>query len=131
MENTPRKSFTKLQKLKMFESQKGLCGICGGKIQAGDKTIVEHMRALALGGTNETGNVCVVHMECASIKTQKEDNPRIRKAKRAKASIFGFKDDGQAKIHNRGFAPSGRSKRSVCDTSLKIMPRRQMFEDMQ
>jgi|DEB3_MinimDraft_2_1074329.scaffolds.fasta_scaffold05149_4 hypothetical protein len=130
MEDTPRKYLTALQKLKLFESQKGLCGLCGRKIFPGEKTIVEHMRALALGGTNDIANLCVAHEACAANKTSKEDIPRIRKSKAAKAHTFGFKNDGGRKLAGRGFPAVSAGKRSVCDPSLKVMPRRPMFTEM-
>lgn len=129
MEDTPRKYLTALQKLKLFESQKGLCGLCGRKIFPGEKTIVEHMRALALGGTNEIDNLCIVHEACAANKTSKEDIPRIRKAKSAKASAYGFKNDGRNNI-GRGFGSRRLSEGSVRNPSLKIVPRRPMFTEM-
>jgi len=129
MEDTPRKYLTALQKLKLFESQKGLCGLCGRKIFPGEKTIVEHMRPLALGGTNDIGNLCVAHEACSADKTSKEDIPRIRKAKSAKARSFGFKNDGGRKLAGRGFGAALSGNRSVHDPSLKIMPRRPMFTE--
>lgn len=126
METTPRKKFTALQKLKIFEAHKGQCCICGGKIIPGDGFILEHKRALALGGTNEIENLGPAHKSCAADKTSTQDLPKINKSKRAKAAVLGCKDDTRSTIPGRGFSSSGRRSR-LLDPSLKIVPRRAMF----
>jgi 5-methylcytosine-specific restriction endonuclease McrA len=95
---TLRKPLTPTQRLKLFESERGICCICGLKIVG--KFIDEHKRALGLGGGNEMDNRGVAHPKCADIKTQTEDMPRIVKAKAQKRAAHGIKSEGP-KIQNR------------------------------
>lgn len=126
---TPRKYLTALQKLKLFEDHKGKCALCGNEIRIGEAWIVEHMRALALGGTNEKSNLAPAHIACAQNKTSKEDAPRIAKSKRQKASALGCKDDKRQRIKSAGFPKRDRT-RNVSDVSLNPLPRRPMYEDL-
>ena len=83
-----RKPYTPLQRTKMFDEHKGICCICGCKIQVGQKWIDEHERALALGGTNDPDNRGPAHAKCALVKT-KDDMQRINKAKNTRAKHVG------------------------------------------
>ena len=84
-----RKPLTPLQRAKLFDEHGGICCICGCKIQAGEKWIDEHRRALGLLGTNEMTNRGPAHVKCASVKTATEDIPMIAKAKRTRAKHLG------------------------------------------
>lgn len=53
-------------KQSLYEQQKGLCYICGEAL--GDKFEIDHILALADGGTNDIGNLCVVHRTCNAKK---------------------------------------------------------------
>lgn len=123
---TKRKPLTPTQRLKLFEAHKGLCGLCGGQIKAGDRWIVEHMRPLALGGTNDIDNLFPVHAACADTKTHGSngDTSRIAKAKRQKMKSLGIRKSTQ-KIMSPGF-PKFEKERPK---TTKIAPRRAMFED--
>lgn len=122
---TPRKPLTPTQRLKLFEAHKGICGICGQQIRSGEKWIDEHLRALALGGSNDLENRAPVHVACAATKTAKEDLPRIAKAKRQKMRSLGIKRDGP-KIQSRGFEKAEKPGR---EGRLKLPPRRSIYED--
>jgi 5-methylcytosine-specific restriction protein A len=87
---TPRKPLTPTQRLKLFEDHKGKCGICGLKIQAGEKWIDEHLRALGLAGSNDMENRAPAHVKCAADKT-KQDVSDIARAKRRKMRHLGIK----------------------------------------
>lgn len=87
---TPRKPLTPTQRLKLFEDHKGICGICEQQIQVGEKWRDEHLRPLGLAGGNEWKNRAPVHIKCAEGK-DKEDIPRIAKAKRQKMAALGIK----------------------------------------
>lgn len=89
---TIRKPLTPTQRLKMFEAHKGLCVICGGKITGA--FIDEHIRPLALGGSNEPSNRGPAHLDCARDKTQ-ADMARITKAKAQKKAALGIKAETQ------------------------------------
>jgi 5-methylcytosine-specific restriction protein A len=120
---TPRKPLTPTQRLKMFEAHGGKCALCGLQIHAGEKWVDEHLRALALGGSNDADNRAPVHVACAAVKTHQEDIPRIAKAKRQKMAALGIRSDTKPKIQSRGFVRKERQEK------LALPPRRAMFED--
>ena len=80
---TKRKHLTPRQRLQLFEFRRGRCCICFQKISG--KFIVEHWRALGLGGENDADNLDITHPKCAAAKT-KDDMARINKAKAQKRS---------------------------------------------
>ena len=129
METTPRKYLSASAKLKLYEKHKGVCVLCGGKIIPGDKWIVEHLRPLALGGTNEDGNLAPVHVACAAAKTfgKEGDNARSAKSKRQKIAALGIKADARkAGFSHRGFPKRNREPR---DAPLKVMPRKSLYTE--
>jgi 5-methylcytosine-specific restriction enzyme A len=123
---TPRKPLTPTQRLKLFEAHKGLCGICGGQIKAGEGWIDEHIIPLGLGGSNDLSNRAPVHAACADSKTHGKDGDvaKIAKAKRVKMRHLGISRPKQ-KIASRGF-PKFEKERPA---ATKVMPRRFMFTD--
>lgn len=125
---TKRKPLTPTQRLKLFEAHKGLCGLCGAQIRAGEQWIDEHIIPLGLGGTNDMENRAPVHVQCANSKTHGSDGDvaRIAKAKRVKMRHLGIRK-ATPKIQSRGFAKAMREPK----TTTKVMPRRGMFEDAQ
>lgn len=120
---TPRKPLTPTQRLKLFEAHGGKCSLCGLQIKAGEKWIDEHLRALALGGSNDIDNRAPVHVACAEAKTHKEDLPRIAKAKRQKMASLGIKRDAGPKIKSAGF-PSRKDR-----TPKVSLPPRNIYQD--
>ena len=86
---TPRKGLTPTQRLKLFEAHRGICALCSRPIR-GEPWRDEHLRALGLGGGNETENRAPVHIACAEAKDA-DDIPRIAKAKRQKMANLGIK----------------------------------------
>ena len=123
---TARKSLTPTQRLKLFEAHKGLCGLCGAQIRAGELWIDEHIIPLGLGGSNDLTNRAPVHVVCADSKTHGKDGDvaKIAKAKRQKMRHLGISRPKQ-KIASRGF-PKFEKERPQ---ATKIAPRRSMFED--
>jgi hypothetical protein len=115
---------TPTQRLKLFEAHKGICVLCSKEIRAGEKWIDEHIRPLALGGTNDLENRRPVHVACAEIKTP-NDLSQIAKAKRQKRAGLGIKKD-TPKIESRGFETSRKNPR-IQKLSL---PPRPMFKDV-
>jgi 5-methylcytosine-specific restriction endonuclease McrA len=89
-ETTPRKPLTTKQRVELFKEHKGLCCICKGRINVGEKWIDEHINPLGLTGTNEMSNRGPAHVACAKGKT-KGDLSNIAKAKRVEAKHFGAK----------------------------------------
>ncbi len=121
---TPRKPLTPTQRLKLFETHKGICVLCTKEIKSGEKWIDEHIRPLALGGTNDLNNRRPVHVACAEIKTP-QDLAQIAKAKRQKKAALGIKKDAPP-IKSRGFETT-RKESKIQKISL---PPRPMFEDI-
>lgn len=117
---TPRKPLTRQQRLKLFEAHKGVCWRCKRQIVAGEKWRDEHIRPLALGGTNNIENRAPVHEACAREK-DKEDLPRIAQAKRQKMMALGIKDERRQRIKSRGFPKVEKRPRIV---KQQLPPRR-------
>lgn len=91
---TKRKHMTPRMRLKIWENHKGMCALCGGKIDGvRQRWIVEHMRALELGGEDSESNMAPVHEACAIAKTvgKNGDHARAAKAKRVKTKHLGIK----------------------------------------
>jgi 5-methylcytosine-specific restriction endonuclease McrA len=108
---TERKVLTPTQRLKLFEQHRGVCGICGVYIRAGDRWIAEHLTPLALGGTNDLSNLAPVHEKCAALKT-KDDMKRAAKAKAQKRAHLGIKPQGP-RIVSQGFPKREKPQRFV------------------
>lgn len=122
---TPRKPLTPTQRLKLFEAHKGICGICTREIRGGEPWIDEHMRPLALGGSNDLENRRPVHVACAAAKTS-NDLASIAKAKRQKRASLGIKKEGP-KIQSRGF-DRAEKHRAIDKTVLPGLPRRGLYQ---
>lgn len=89
------------------------CG-CGEKLQPMTEGVIdEHLRALALLGTNALENRALYRKPCARKKTDEQDTPRIAKAK-AQAGETGQyarrQKRGHGSIQSRGF-DNTRTKR--------------------
>lgn len=87
---THRGRMSPSRRLRIYEAHKGLCCLCGLKIEAGQKWIVEHLRALELGGEDAESNMAPAHESCAIEKTR-GDHHRAAKAKRVKARHIGIR----------------------------------------
>jgi 5-methylcytosine-specific restriction enzyme A len=83
-----RKPLTTKQRVQLFFDRKGECCICKGKIDAASSWIDEHIRPLAMGGSNDWENRGCAHVGCAKDKTKK-DMGDIAKAKRLEANHIG------------------------------------------
>lgn len=91
---TPRKKLTPRARLAIWERDKGVCCLCSGVIDgAREKWIVEHIRALELGGEDVEANMGVAHVKCADDKTHgpSGDHAMAGKAKRMKRAHIGIK----------------------------------------
>jgi 5-methylcytosine-specific restriction endonuclease McrA len=122
---TKRKPLTPTQRLKLFEAHKGLCGICGAQIRAGDLWIDEHIIPLGLGGSNDMENRAPVHVQCAHSKTHgsQGDVAKIAKAKRQKMKSLGIERQ-KVKIKSRGFLTSRKEPR----IEKAVLPPRNIYE---
>lgn len=90
---TPRKKLTPRQRLSIWERDKGVCCLCRAPIDGvREKWIVEHLRALELGGEDVEANMGVAHAKCADHKTHGKDGDHAKaaKAKRVKSKHLGI-----------------------------------------
>ena len=91
---TKRKNMTPRMRLKVWEAHRGICVLCNNKIDGvRERWIVEHLRALELGGEDTEDNMAPAHETCAIAKTigKKGDHARAAKAKRVKSKHLGIK----------------------------------------
>lgn len=119
---TKRERLTPRQLLKLWETEGGVCCICGFKIDPGKKWldtlkgekgfIDEHGRALGLGGSNKLSNRGVAHIRCAEVKTREQDMPAINKAKAQKRAHLGIAKH-VAPIKSAKFKISPRTARNL------------------
>ena len=87
---TRRGRLSKRDVLAAWEKHRGVCVICHQKIDgARADWILEHVRALELGGADTLDNLGPAHLECARDKTR-DDHHRAAKAKRQKARNLGI-----------------------------------------
>lgn len=90
---TARGRLSRRDRLSVWEAHGGVCVLCGNKINPTDKWVVEHIRALALGGLDTKDNMGPAHHFCAAEKTagNSGDIAKIAKAKRRKARHLGIR----------------------------------------
>jgi 5-methylcytosine-specific restriction endonuclease McrA len=96
----------------MFEAHSGLCCICKTLIRAGDPWIDEHIRPLALGGSNEMANRGPAHRVCAEVKTE-SDMERIVKAKAQKKAALGIKREDTKKIESALMKKAEKARKNL------------------
>lgn len=86
---TRRRSLSGHSRLKVWERAGGVCVICGHSIDGvRDRWIVEHIRALELGGPDEFDNMGPAHEACGRDKTR-DDHAATAQAKRRKIRHLG------------------------------------------
>lgn len=87
---TPRGRLSRLDRLAAWERTGGVCVICHRLIDPiKERWLVEHVRALELGGLDVPENRGPAHvLVCAEVKTA-DDHRRAAKAKRVKAKRIG------------------------------------------
>lgn len=113
---------SKARRLRVWDAYKGVCHLCGMAIKTGDAWHVEHIVALACGGTDEDANMAPAHIDCHAPKT-KDDVRVAAKIKRVAARHIGAKPAPKATIANRGFPKRGR----VRIEKPPLPPRRAMW----
>ena len=74
----PRKRLTAKQRLQMFLDAKGVCCVCGGKIDGVREAWDEHVNPLWLSGDNSAPNRAPAHEKCARMKTSGEAGARSK-----------------------------------------------------
>ncbi|MER2265744.1 HNH endonuclease [Methylobacterium oxalidis] len=86
---TPRSCLSPRRRLQAWERTNGKCVVCGERIDgARERWIVEHIRALELGGADELDNMGPAHEACGREKTR-DDHARTARAKRQKLRHIG------------------------------------------
>lgn len=103
-----RKPLTAKQRAELALAQKGVCGCgCGGKLDAREGIIDEHVLALGLMGANDLSNRSLWRKPCSDAKTYSKDLPAIAKAKRIEAREEGTRRLRKP-ILGRGFGSVSR-----------------------
>lgn len=87
-----RRSMSTTRRLRIFEAAKGVCHICGGKIDGTREAWdADHVIALEISGDDTDDNLRPAHKACHRAKTSAQDVPQIAKAKRVRAKHLGAK----------------------------------------
>lgn len=84
---TRRRTFTTLQRAAFFERHKGICYLCGQKIDGiHEKWEIEHIIAREIMGkdADEDSNLALAHVSCHRAKTR-DDKAAIAKSNRIRA----------------------------------------------
>jgi 5-methylcytosine-specific restriction endonuclease McrA len=113
---TARHKLTPHRRLIIWEKAAGVCVLCNRPIDGvRERWVVEHIRALELGGADDRANMAPAHEACALAKTQ-EDHRRAGRAKRQKIRHIGANEPKRP-------LPFGRGSRWKRTLSGKIVPR--------
>jgi 5-methylcytosine-specific restriction endonuclease McrA len=93
---TKRKSFSRSERVRLFELHKGICHICEHKIDGvREKWEVEHVIPFEMTRDNSNENCKPAHVICHKGKT-KQDVKDIAKCKRREAAHIGAKPKSKA-----------------------------------
>ncbi len=113
---TVRRKLTPHRRLQVWERSGGTCVLCDGRIDGvRERWIVEHIRALELGGVDDLSNMGPAHEACALVKTQ-DDHQRTARAKRQKIRHIG----AEASKRPLPFGKASPWKRTIAG---KVIPR--------
>ena len=113
---TRRRKLTPHQRLAIWERARGVCVLCEQAIDGvRQRWIIEHLRALELGGLDEPDNMGPAHETCGCRKTQ-DDHRRTAKAKRQKIHHLGA-------AQSKRPMPCGRQSRWKKRLDGTIVPR--------
>src|SRR3954449_9358205 len=86
---TRRRSLTARRRLQAWERTGGTCVVCDQRIDGTrERWIIEHIRALELGGADALENMGPAHEACGRAKTR-DDHARTAQAKRQKLRHLG------------------------------------------
>lgn len=98
-----RKTLTRNQRAELFLAHKGVCHLCGLRIQAerGEAWEVEHVHALEFSGRNDLENLRPAHVSCHKTKTA-GDRRMIAKSNRIRARHLGIKKPGRKLPGSKG-----------------------------
>lgn len=85
-----RKTFSRKERVRLFELHAGECHLCRQKIKVGEAWELEHIVPWELTRDDSDENVKPAHASCHKAKTA-TDTRGIRKADRVKAKHIGVK----------------------------------------
>lgn len=87
-----RKRFTDKDRARIFAANKGVCHLCGQKIDGvREAWEVEHVIPWELTRDDSDDNLRPAHVACHKVKTHQQDRPVINQAKRREAKYTGIK----------------------------------------
>jgi hypothetical protein len=118
-----RKSFSRRDRARIFEKEKGICHICGGLVHVGERWEISHEIPLAAGGKDIESNRRVAHFICHRVHTSNVDIPTIAKCVRNNHNHLGIKKIPQRKIQSRGFPKTEK----VRNETTKIVARKPLY----
>lgn len=114
---TQRSRLSLRVRLAIWERAKGICVLCDRRIDGvRERWIIEHIRALELGGLDEPDNMGPAHETCAAAKTRNHHH-RAAKAKRQKIRHLGA-------ARTKNPLPCGRQSRWKKKIDGTIVPRK-------
>lgn len=117
MGTTQRRKLTPRQRLVIWERARGICVLCEQQIDGvRERWIIEHIRALELGGQDDPDNMGPAHEICANVKTR-DDHHRAAKAKRQKIRHLGASQTKRP-------LPCGRQSRWKRKMDGTVVPRK-------
>jgi 5-methylcytosine-specific restriction protein A len=87
---TRRKKLTKLQRVRIFDENRGECHLCGLKIKVGEKWDADHIIPLWRGGEDGESYMAPAHIHCHADKSA-ADAPVKAKTDRVRAKHLGIK----------------------------------------
>lgn len=97
-----RKSFSRTERVRIFDLNGGKCYLCDQKIQVGEAWDLEHVVPWELTRDDSDDNVRPAHKHCHKIKTV-SDIQAIRKADRIRAKHIGAWPKSKRPLKSRGF----------------------------
>ena len=123
-----RVEFDQRTKDKAWVRDEGTCRHCKVKIAPGAARY-DHILPAGLGGKATLANCQVLCEPCHTVKTGKEDIPRIRKADRQRRYHNGTKAEPTKKIQGAGFTPAAPQRKASRLLAKQQPPRRGLYED--
>lgn len=94
-------------RVRVFDRHDGVCHICKGTINAGEKWHIDHIIALIAGGENRESNFAPAHERCNLSKANGEKKEKAKVARTRGKHIGAIRP--KSKIKNRGFSKVARN----------------------
>lgn len=121
---TKRRHLSRLARVRLFETHKGICCVCGLKIHAerGDRWEPHHVKPLWAGGEDEVSNLAPAHERPCHKNVSASDNTIRAKTDRQRANHLGIPKPRKAKL------PAGRDSRDRKKLNGEVVPREARYE---